>query len=85
MRRLSMEAEVNVLRSTLDMQAREEQPIRTTLQLANLLGGPARRPSSKNRRPGSRTIHPATRVFQVDPASSLYPGSKNTGELPVHH
>lgn len=47
------------------LQAREEKPIRTTLQLANLIGGPTRRPSSKHRRPGSRTIHPATRVFQV--------------------
>ncbi len=47
------------------MQAREEKPIRSTLQLANLIGGPARRPAGKRRRPGSRSIHPATRVFQV--------------------
>lgn len=55
------------------MQAREEKPIRTTLQLANLIGGPSRRPAGKHRRPGSRTIHPATRVFQVCAAGALKP------------
>ena len=60
----SREAEVNELRTSC-IQAREEKPIRSTLQLANLIGGPGRRPAGKHRRPGSRSIHPATRVFQV--------------------
>ncbi|KAK9814807.1 hypothetical protein WJX72_011869 [[Myrmecia] bisecta] len=47
------------------VEARQTEPLHSTQQIVSLVGGPSYRQSSGSRKPGSRQIHPATRVFQA--------------------